>query len=79
MNKPESLKTRGRDSLSKGTKGGSSVPARMFTIEGRRERLDEFVTTGEKMVLPALQRLDGFEGLPFLANRQSGKVPIVAL
>ena len=43
--------------------------ARMFTIEGRREQLDEFSRLGENKVLPALQRLDGFEGSLVLANR----------
>ncbi len=51
--------------------------ARMFTIEGRREQLDDFARTGEKKVMPALKRLDGFEGLLFLANRQNGKLMIV--
>jgi heme-degrading monooxygenase HmoA len=52
--------------------------ARMFTIEGHREQLDEFARAGEK-VLWALQRLDGFEGLLVLANRQNGKILIVTL
>lgn len=51
--------------------------ARMFTIEGRREQLDEFSRLGENKVLPALQRLDGFEGLLVLANRQNGHILIV--
>ena len=51
--------------------------ARMFTTQGRRERLDEFVTTGEKKVLPALKRLAGFGGLLVLANRQNGKILVV--
>ncbi len=51
--------------------------ARMFTIEGRREQLDDFARTGEKKVMPALKRLDGFEGLLFLATRQNGKLMIV--
>jgi heme-degrading monooxygenase HmoA len=49
----------------------------MFTIEGRREQLDDFARTGEKKVMPALKRLDGFEGLLFLANPQNGKLMIV--
>lgn len=53
--------------------------ARMFTIEGLREHLDEFVRVGEKNVLPALQRLDGFEGSLVLANRQNGKILVVTL
>jgi heme-degrading monooxygenase HmoA len=52
--------------------------ARVFTIGGRREQLDEFARAGEKKVLPALKRLDGFEGLLVLAN-QHGKLLIVTL
>jgi heme-degrading monooxygenase HmoA len=77
MNTSEFLVTRGRGSLGKGRKGDSSMFARLFTIEGRREQLDEFARTGEEQVLPALQRLDGFEGLLVLANRQNGKILIV--
>ena len=51
--------------------------ARMFTIKGRREQLDEFSRLGESKVLPALQRLDGFEGSLVLANRQNGHILIV--
>jgi heme-degrading monooxygenase HmoA len=51
--------------------------ARMFTIEGRPEQLDEFSRLGENKVLPALQRLDGFEGSLVLANRQNGHILIV--
>lgn len=53
--------------------------ARMFAIEGRREHLDAFFQAGEKKVLPALQRLEGFEGSLVLANRQNGKVLVVTL
>ena len=53
--------------------------ARVFTIEGRHGQLEEFASAGEKNVLPALQRLDGFEGLLVLANRQNGKIVIVTL
>ena len=51
--------------------------ARMFTIEGRPEQLDEFSRLGENKVLPALQRLDGFEGSLVLANRENGHILIV--
>jgi heme-degrading monooxygenase HmoA len=51
--------------------------ARMFTIEGCRERLDEFSRLGENKVLPALQRFDGFEGSLVLENRQNGHILIV--
>ena len=52
---------------------------RMFTIEGRREQLDEFSRLGEEKVVPALQRFDGFEGLLVLANHQNGKNLVLTL
>jgi heme-degrading monooxygenase HmoA len=79
MSTSEYLITRGRDSIGKGTRGGSSVFARMFTIEGRREQLGEFARVGEKQILWALQRFDGFEGLLVLANHQNGQILIVTL
>jgi heme-degrading monooxygenase HmoA len=79
MNEPEFLVTSRRGPLGKGRKGGTSVFARMFTIEGRREQLDEFSRLGEENVLPALQRFDGFEGLLVLANHQNGKILVVTL
>ena len=51
--------------------------ARMFTIEGRREQFDGFARAGEEKIIPALRRLDGFEGLLVLANRLSGKILVV--
>ena len=53
--------------------------ARTFTIEGRREQLDEFARTGQEKILPALRRLEGFEGLLVLAKRQNGKILMVTL
>lgn len=79
MNTSEFLITRGRGSLGKGRKGDSSTFARMFTIGGRREQLNKFARAGEKNILPTLQRLDGFEGLLVLANRQNGRILIVTL
>ena len=53
--------------------------ARVFTIEGRREQFDGFARVGQEKVLPALRRLDGFEGLLVLANRQNGKILVMTL
>ena len=53
--------------------------ARMFTIEGRREQLEEFTRLGEQKILWTLQRFDGFEGLLVLANHQNGQILIVTL
>ena len=79
MNEFEFLVTSRRGPLRKGRKGGTSVFARMFTIEGRREQLDEFSRLGEEKVVPALQRFDGFEGLLVLAKRQNGNILVVTL
>ena len=79
MNTPGLPITRGMSSLGKDRKGDGTMFARMFTIEGRSEQVDEFGRAGEKNVLPALQRLDGFEGLLVLADRQNGKIQIATL
>lgn len=79
MNTPEHPVTRERDSLGKDRKGGGGMFARMFTIEGRREQLDEFARIGEKKVLPALRRLDGFGGLLVLTKRRYGKILVFTL
>ena len=77
MNASEFLLTRGKVSIAEGGRGGSSVFARMFTIEGRREQFDGFARAGEEKVIPALRQFDGFEGLLVLANRLSGKILVV--
>jgi heme-degrading monooxygenase HmoA len=79
MNTSELLVTRGKGSLAEGGRGGSSVFARMFTIEGRRMQFDGFARAGQDKVLPALQRLDGFSGFLVLANRQGNKILVVTL
>jgi heme-degrading monooxygenase HmoA len=56
-----------------------SMFARLVTIGGRREQLDEFVRIGTEKVLPQLKRLDGFEGSLLLANRRSGEIVAVSL
>ncbi len=48
MNRPEVLFTTGKGSLAEGGKGGSSVFARMFTIEGRGEQLGGFALAGQR-------------------------------
>jgi heme-degrading monooxygenase HmoA len=79
MNESAFLVTTVRSSLAEDQKGGSSMFARTFTIEGRREQLDEFARTGQEKILPALRRLEGFEGLLVLAKRQNGKILMVTL
>jgi heme-degrading monooxygenase HmoA len=53
--------------------------ARLVTIGGRREQVDEFARFGTEKVLPQLKRLDGFEGSLVLANRRSGEIVAVTL
>jgi heme-degrading monooxygenase HmoA len=80
MNTAEFLiKGEGKVSPADDGKGGKSVFARIFTIEGRREQFDGFARGGKEKVFPALRRLDGSEGLPVLANRRSGKILVVIL
>ncbi len=79
MNMSEFLVTTERRSPAEGGKGGRSMFARMFTIEGRREQFDGFARAGEEKIIPALRRLDGFEGLLVLADRQNGKILVVTL
>ncbi len=79
MNAYELPVTTAKGSPAEGGKGGKSVFARTFTIEGRREQFDEFARVGREKILPAPRRLDGFAGLLVLADRQSGKILVVTL
>ncbi len=47
--------------------------ARLVTIRGRCEQVDESARIGTDKVLPQLKRLEGFEGSLVLANRRSGE------
>ena len=73
------VSTKGRNSLAEGVEGGRGMFARMITIEGRRDQLADFTRAGAEKVLPALRRLDGFEGLLVLTKRRSGKILVVTL
>jgi heme-degrading monooxygenase HmoA len=79
MNTPEFPVGRGIDPLGEDREGGGGMFVRMFTIEGRREQLDEFARIGEKKLLPALRSLDGFGGLLVLTKRGNGKILVVTL
>ena len=48
MNTPEFPVAREGDSLGKDREGGGGMLVRMFTIEGRREQLDEFAPVSGK-------------------------------
>ena len=48
--------------------------ARMTTMEGSSERLDEGLREIKEDVLPQLQQQDGFKGFIIFDNRQNGKL-----
>ena len=52
--------------------------ARVPTLEGPPERMDDATRYVREQVLPQLQQLDGFRGFVALANRQNGKLLGVA-
>ncbi len=52
--------------------------ARMNTFEGSPDRLDDALRSVREQVLPQLQQQDGFKGLMFLANYQSGEFQLMS-
>ena len=53
--------------------------ARMNTFEGSPDRLDDALRNVQEEVLPQLHQQDGFKGLMFLANYQSGELQLMSL
>jgi heme-degrading monooxygenase HmoA len=53
--------------------------ARLTTLEGSPDRIDDAIRYIQEQVLPQLQQMDGFKGFIALGDRQSGKVRGVAL
>jgi len=54
------------------------MSARVITLEGPPERIDDATHHVREQVLPQLQQMDGFKGFVALSDRQSGKVIGVA-
>jgi heme-degrading monooxygenase HmoA len=52
--------------------------ARVTTIEGPPDKIDDATRHVREQVLPQLQQMDGFKGFVALSDRQSGKVLGVA-
>jgi len=52
--------------------------ARVTTLEGPPEKMDEAARHVREQVLPQLQQMDGFKGFIALGDRQSGKLLGVA-
>jgi heme-degrading monooxygenase HmoA len=53
--------------------------ARVTTLEGSPDRIDDGVSHIREQVLPQLQQMEGFKGFIALGDRQSGKLLGVAL
>ena len=52
--------------------------ARVTTIEGSPDKMDDATTHVREQTLPQLRRMEGFEGFVALGDRQSGRVLGVA-
>ncbi len=52
--------------------------ARLNTIEGLPDRMDDATRHVQEQTLPQLRQMDGFKGFVALGDRQSGKVLGVA-
>ena len=52
--------------------------ARMNTFEGTPDRLDDALRRVREQVLPQLHQQDGFKGMMFLANYQSGELQLMS-
>jgi heme-degrading monooxygenase HmoA len=53
--------------------------ARVSTLEGPPEQVNELGRIASEWVAPSLTQMDGFRGMLALADRQSGKVQLVTL
>ena len=53
--------------------------ARVSTLEGPPEQVNELGRITSERVAPSLTQMDGFRGILALAGRQSGKVQLVTL
>ena len=52
--------------------------ARMNTFDGSPDRLDDALHNVREQVLPQLHQQDGFKGMMFLANYQSGELQLMS-
>jgi heme-degrading monooxygenase HmoA len=59
--------------------GRSCIFARISTLEGSPDQVDEGLRHVREQVLPLMQQQDGFKGFIALSDRQSGKVIGVSL
>jgi len=62
------------DSLEAGERSYAAMHARMSTLEGPPDRMDEGLREVKEHVLPRLHQQDGFKGFIVLRDRQIGKL-----
>ena len=55
-----------------------AMQARISTVEGDPEKIDDALKVINEKVLPALKELDGFTAANFLVDRSAGKLVAVA-
>jgi heme-degrading monooxygenase HmoA len=55
------------------------VFARVTTYRGDPGQIDEGLNYARESILPRVQQLDGFEGVYYLVDRESGKALTIAL
>ena len=53
--------------------------ARVSTIMGRPERIDESIRLTRETIIPAAKKMKGFKGLYSLVDRKTGKEMAIAL
>jgi hypothetical protein len=56
-----------------------AVYARVSTYQGPLDQIDEGVRYAQENILPRVGAIDGFEGVYFLVDRQSGKALSITL
>ena len=57
----------------------SDVFARVSTYRGDPEQIDEGLNYARENILPRVQQVDGFEGVYYLVNRESGNALTITL
>src|ERR671928_1437463 len=57
-----------------GSERSKGMYARLSTIEGAPDKLDEATRHLQEQALPQLQKMDGFKGFVALGDRNSGKM-----
>jgi heme-degrading monooxygenase HmoA len=68
-----------RRGMSESERRKRSMHARVSTLEGPPEQVNELGRIASEWVAPSLTQMDGFRGMLALADRQSGKVQLVTL